>query len=106
MEWHQLSNFVVVRRCVIPEHDIAAIKSAVIISRVARKVAEKFQRKLQIFRRQPVYWRQIPMCVNFIVERPALAVRLDLSFRSVYFLFFSPGISSQPLNLSQQKFAR
>ena len=42
--------------------------------------------------------------VRLIVERPALAVRLDLSFRSVY--FFSPGISSQPLNLSQQKFAR
>ena len=38
------------------------------------------------------------------VERPALAVRLDLSFRSVY--FFYPGISSEPLNLPQQKFAR
>ena len=42
-----------------------------------------------------------------LVERPALAVRLDLSFRSVYFiLFFYTGISSEPLNLSQQKFAR
>ena len=39
----------------------------------------------------------------FLVERPALAVRLDLCFRSV---FFYPGISSEPLNLSQQKFAR
>ena len=41
-----------------------------------------------------------------LVERPALAVRLDLCFRSVYFYFFYPGISSEPLNLSQQKFAR
>jgi len=37
-----------------------------------------------------------------LVERQALAVRLDISFRSVY--FFYPGISSEPLNLSQQKF--
>ena len=41
----------------------------------------------------------------FLVERQALAVLLDLCFRSVY-LFFNPGISSEPLNLSQQKFAR
>ena len=44
------------------------------------------------------------MNTTLLVERPALAVRLDLCFRSVY--FFYPGISSEPLNLSQQKFAR
>jgi len=46
--------------------------------------------------------------LSLLVERQALAVRLDLSFRSVYFILFIfyPGISSEPLNLSQQKFAR
>ena len=44
--------------------------------------------------------------LTFLVERQAL-VRLDLCFRSVYlFIYFYPGISSEPLNLSQQKFAR
>ena len=43
--------------------------------------------------------------VSLLVERQALAVRLDLCFRSVY-LFFYPGISFEPLNLYQQKFAR
>ena len=38
-------------------------------------------------------------CKIFIVERPALAVRLDLSFRSVYF-FFSGNIfpTAEPIS--------
>ena len=50
----------------------------------------------------------VNLCINcsFLVERPALAVRLDLCFRSVYFYFFYPGISSERLNLSQPNFAR
>ena len=47
---------------------------------------------------------RLKLSICLLVECPALAVRLDLSFRSVY--FFYPGISSEPLNLSQQKFAR
>ena len=36
----------------------------------------------------------------FFVERPALAVRLDLSFRSVYFIFFSGNIfrTAEPIS--------
>jgi len=43
--------------------------------------------------------------LTFLVERQAL-VRLDLCFDLFIYLFFYPGISSEPLNLSQQKFAR
>ena len=55
------------------------------------------------------FHRKLCHIVMLLVERQALAVRLDLCFRSVYFFifyFFYPGISSEPLNLSQQKFAR
>jgi len=49
-------------------------------------------------------WRWCILISSLLVEHPALAARLDLCFRSVY--FFYPGISFEPLNLSQQKFAR
>jgi len=50
VEWHQLSSFVVVWHCHIPEVDIVATK------RVAEEVSEKFQRLFSRFRSGVRFW--------------------------------------------------
>ena len=52
-----------------------------------------------IVTQQTVSWLTVNLLL-LLVERPALAVRLDLSFRSVYFYFFSGNIfrTAEPIS--------
>ena len=58
------------QQCLIPEVDSAAIKAEVIIPRVARQVAEEFQRFFTRIRERPVERRQsqfrnVPLCQKY-----------------------------------------